>query len=52
MTQPDNFVQAAIEKINVLLENFMGINDVDLGKRSEMFMIVEKTVNYFGLNQF
>jgi len=27
---PDNIVQAAIEKINSLLESFMGINDVDL----------------------
>jgi len=30
-SQPDSVVEAAVEKINTLLENFMGINDSDLG---------------------
>lgn len=29
--QPDSVVEAAVEKINSLLESFMGINDADLG---------------------
>lgn len=29
--QPDSVVEAAVEKINNLLESFMGINDADLG---------------------
>lgn len=31
LTQPDSVVEAAVEKINSLLESFMGINDSDLG---------------------
>ena len=30
-SQPDSVVEAAVEKINSLLESFMGINDSDLG---------------------
>merc|ERR1712071_524911 len=30
--QPDSMVEAATEKINGLLESFMGINDAELGK--------------------
>ena len=30
--QPDDTVNLAIEKINTLLENFLGINDTELGK--------------------
>lgn len=29
---PDNVIQAAVDKINALLESYMGINDTELGK--------------------
>ena len=32
MFQPDDVVNVAVDKINGLLEAFMGINDTDLGK--------------------
>ena len=32
LLQPDDTVQIAIEKINELLESFLGISDTELGK--------------------
>lgn len=32
LLQPDDTVNVAIEKINSLLENFLGISDTELGK--------------------
>lgn len=36
--QPDSVVEAAVEKINSLLESFMGINDADLGNNSLIWL--------------
>lgn len=35
--QPDNVIQAAVDKINALLESYMGINDSELGNEIFLF---------------
>lgn len=38
LLQPDVVVTTVTEKINSLLESFIGINDIDLGKQSMGFL--------------
>jgi len=49
--QPDDTVNVAIEKINALLETFLGISDTELGKVSvnlqhhiRMYLMLYKTL--------
>ena len=36
LLQPDDTVNVAVEKINALLETFLGISDTELGKVSKL----------------
>ena len=37
--QPDDVVNVAVDKINGLLESFMGINDTDLGEYTDVYIL-------------
>ena len=44
LLQPDDTVNVAIEKINGLLENFLGISDTELGKFFNSLLCLHPTV--------
>lgn len=49
--QPDDVVNVAVEKINGLLENFMGINDTELGRSSRSFSIQQASITVSNCNR-
>jgi len=44
LLQPDDMVNVAVEKINSLLETFLGISDTELGEVSESLLLTYYTV--------
>ena len=42
--QQDDVVEIAIDKINALLESFLGINDAELGMSKDCSMILRQSM--------